>query len=265
MKDKKVLIPLVVAVCIFFTGCQSSNVNKDVLYQVDLLQSLTLGQYDGVITVEELAKHGDIGIGTFEGVNGEMIVLDGVVYQALGDGSVVVADSKEKVPYATVTYMDKDIEKKDFTANDISDLKNKLDEIVKENGINHFYMVRIDGKCNQIKVRSELKQQKPYKYLDEALSTDQREFVYDNSEGTIVGLYCPPYMDKLNSPGWHFHFISNDKKQGGHILELNGLSGNVAMDKFSELDMYCPDNEIFDSLDLTVNQGDRIKDVEQGK
>lgn len=147
----------------------------------------------------------------------------------------------------------------------MADLKNKLNEIVKENGSNHFYMIRIDGKCGEIKVRSELKQEKPYKPLDEALATDQREFTYNNSEGTIVGLYCPPYMDGLNTPGWHFHYITKDKKQGGHMLDVKNYTGTLSMDKTSEFDMYCPPNEIFDKLDLTVNQGDRIKEVEQGK
>lgn len=267
MKKRNILIPIILVISLLFiTGCQTTdNKNKDVLYQVDLLQSLTLGQYDGVISVEEFQKHGDIGIGTFEGVNGEMIVLDGKVYQALSDGSVVEASAKETIPFATVTFMENDIEKKDFAASDMADLKNKLDAIVKENGINHFYMVRIDGKCDEIKVRSELKQEKPYKPLDEALATDQREFTFNNSEGTIVGLYCPPYMDKLNTAGWHFHYITKDRKQGGHMLDVKNYTGTLSMDKTSEFDMYCPENEIFDKLDLTVNQGDRIKEVEQGK
>ena len=64
--------------------------NGDVLYQVALIQSLVQGYYDGIITVGELKQHGDTGIGTFEGLNGEMIVLDGTVYQAVADGSMLV-------------------------------------------------------------------------------------------------------------------------------------------------------------------------------
>ena len=69
--------------------------NGDVLYQVALIQSLVQGYYDGIITVGELKQHGDTGIGTFEGLNGEMIVLDGTVYQAVADGSALVEAAKE--------------------------------------------------------------------------------------------------------------------------------------------------------------------------
>ena len=65
------------------SACSSwQEKNRETIYQVALLQSLTQGYYDGIILVSELKQHGDTGIGTFEGVNGEMIVLDGKVYQA---------------------------------------------------------------------------------------------------------------------------------------------------------------------------------------
>ena len=81
---------------------------KDIIYQVALLQSLVQGYYDGIITVGELKEHGDTGIGTFEGVNGEMIVLDGVVYQALADGSIAIPSDDEKIPFSNVTFFDTD-------------------------------------------------------------------------------------------------------------------------------------------------------------
>ena len=88
-------------------SAQTEN-DRETIYQVALLQSLTQGYYDGIIKVSELKKHGDIGIGTFEGVNGEMIVLNGTVYQALGDGSVQEAADDETVPFSNVTFFDKD-------------------------------------------------------------------------------------------------------------------------------------------------------------
>ena len=80
----------------------------DVLYQVALLQSLAQGYFDGIVTVGELKRHGDTGIGTFEGVNGEMIVLDGTVYQAVADGSIAIPSDEETVPFSNVTYFDVD-------------------------------------------------------------------------------------------------------------------------------------------------------------
>ena len=78
-------------------------INSEVINQVSLLQGLTFGDYTGSVTVAELKKMGDIGIGTFDKLNGELIMLDGVVYRAAGDGSVEVVSDEETVPFADVT------------------------------------------------------------------------------------------------------------------------------------------------------------------
>lgn len=236
--------------------------DKEVVYQVALLQSLTQGYYDGIIKVSELKQHGDIGIGTFEGVNGEMIVLDGKVYQALDDGTVKEADDNETVPFSNVTFFDSDISENVSEIKDMAGLKSRMDETVNKNGKNMFYVVKISGEFEKMLVRSELKQQKPYKPLDKALETDQREFTYDNIKGTIVGLYCPDYMSGLNAPGWHFHFISDDKTKGGHILELSFNKAQAEFDLTPKFEMKLSDNNDFQKMELAKDVDDAIKKVE---
>ena len=236
--------------------------NRETVYQVALLQSLTQGYYDGIIKVSELKQHGDTGIGTFEGVNGEMIVLDGKVYQALGDGSVKEADENETVPFSNVTFFDKDFAVTLSNIPDINALKTMLTQSVNENGKNLFYMVKINGTFPKMNVRSELKQEKPYKSLDKALATDQREFNYENIKGTVVALYCPDYMGGLNTPGWHFHFISDDKTKGGHILELAFDTAEAEFDATRDFDMYLSDNKEFQGMELSKDVSDAIKKVE---
>ena len=236
--------------------------NRETIYQVALLQSLTQGYYDGIIKVSDLKEHGDIGIGTFEGVNGEMIVLDGTVYQALGDGSVQVAADDETVPFSNVTFFDQDGSLELSDINDINALKEKLDSIVEENGRNLFCFVKVSGTFNVMNVRSEIKQEKPYKTLDKALETDQREFSYDNISGTVVALYCPDYMSGLNTPGWHFHFISDDRTKGGHILDLQFDKATVEYDMTPGFEMCLTDNDDFQKMELSKDVSDAIKKVE---
>lgn len=240
----------------------SSAKKEKSIYQVALLQSLTQGYYDGIIKVSELKQHGDTGIGTFEGVNGEMIVLDGVVYQALSDGSVKVADDNETVPFSNVTFFDSDTSEELSDIADINSLKKKLTEKVEEKGKNLFSMVKMTGEFKKMLVRSELKQEKPYKTLDKALETDQREFTYENIKGTVVALYCPDYMNGLNTSGWHLHFISDDKEKGGHILDLSFEKAKAEYDMVQEFDMKLTDNEDFQKTSLADDVSDAIKKVE---
>lgn len=242
-------------------GAQTEN-DRETIYQVALLQSLTQGYYDGIIKVSELKQHGDTGIGTFEGVNGEMIVLDGKVYQALGDGTVQEADDNETVPFSNVTFFDKDGTLELSDVSDINVLKENLNSMVEEKGKNLFYFVKVNGTFDVMNVRSELKQEKPYKPLDEALATDQREFNYENITGTVVALYCPDYMGGLNTPGWHFHFISDDKTKGGHILDLNFAKATAEYDSTPAFDMCLTDNGDFQKMELAKDVSDAIKKVE---
>ena len=134
--------------------------------------------------------------------------------------------------------------------------------MVEENGKNLFYFVKMSGTFEKMNVRSEIKQEKPYKPLDKALETDQREFNYDNITGTVVALYCPDYMGGLNTPGWHFHFISDDKTKGGHLLDLQFAKATAEYDATPGFDMCLTDNGDFQKMELSKDVSDAIKKVE---
>ena len=239
--------------------------NRDVMYQVSLLQSLAYGDYCGSVTVKELKQHGDVGIGTFNKLNGELIMLDGEAYRAAGDGSVEIVSDNETIPFSIVTYMDSDETKNFKEIPDYDALCNELNQMAEEKGINRFYMIRVDGMFREVNVRSVHAQEGPYKRLTEVMEHDQTFFDYENIEGTLVGLYCPPYMASLNAVGWHLHFISKDKTRGGHVLGLNIADAVLTWDDTDGFQMRLPQNEKFDRFDLTVDQSEDIKRVETNK
>lgn len=240
------------------TGSQ----DRDVIYQVSLLQGLTFGDYYGSITVEELKQHGDIGIGTFDGLDGELIMVDGEVYRAAGDGSTELVSDDETIPFSNVTFMDADETRELKAIPDYDALRGELDKLVEERGKNRFYMIRIDGTFREMNVRSEYAQEEPYEPLVDVLERDQTFFDYEEIEGTITGLYCPPYMSDLNAAGWHLHFISEDKTKGGHVLGLNIAEAELTWDDTDGFQMLLPQNDMFSGFDLTVDQSEDIKKVE---
>lgn len=248
---------------LLLAGCSTtSKVERDVIYQVSLLQGLTFGDYYGSITVEELKKHGDIGIGTFDALDGELIMVDGVVYKAAGDGSVTVVPDDETIPFSNVTFLDSDYTAKLENVEDYESLCGLLNELVEEKGKNRFYVIRIDGLFNEVNVRSEYAQEEPYKPLVEVLSYDQTFFDYEDIEGTLVGMYCPPYLADLNAVGWHLHFVSEDKTKGGHLLGVDIEEATLIWDDVDVFKMVLPQNEMFSGFDLTIDQSEDIKKVE---
>lgn len=264
MKISKKCTGLIVAALLAVqAGCGAASADRETIHQVALLQSLAQGYLGGNVTVKQVRASGDTGIGTFKGVNGEMIVLDGTVYQALGDGRVVVADDRETVPFGNVTFFDSDIAVRLFDVADKAAFEKRLNEAVKKNGVNSFYMVKLHTRFPSILYRSEYGSHEPYPTLVEALKDKQTEFTGKNIEGTVVGLYCPPYMGGLNSTGWHFHFLSDDRKHGGHVLELSVKNGRALLDKTDNFSMLIHDDAKFHGLNLAKNMDKDIRSAEQ--
>ena len=237
--------------------------NRETIYQIALLQSLAMGYFDGSITVKDLKTHGDTGIGTFEGLDGEMIVLDGVVYRANQDLKINVVKDDVLVPFSNVTFFEKDFSVKLRNLTDKSAFESALNAQVDKHGINSFYMVKLHGNFNEILIRSESGQVKPYPTLVEALKATQKEFTLQNISGTLVGLYCPEFMSSLNSTGWHFHFISDDKKIGGHVLDLHLDSGEAQFDKTDNFHMGLPKAKNFQELNFNKDLKEDIRKAEQ--
>ena len=266
--NKKIVFALVIMglLAISAANAQNSlilnNNNDDSMYQVSLLHAFMHGEYDGVVKVGDLKKHGDIGLGTFEGVNGEMIVLDGVVYQAAADGSINVMKDDEKIPFATVTKFDEDGNITNITASNFDDLTGQLNKTIEEYGTNNMYVIKIKGDFSNITVRSVEKQEKPYKEFTDVAAVDQKVFNHTDQTGTLVAVYFPEYMNELNMHGWHLHFLSDDKTKGGHVLGFNGLKGSAQIDEIHEFNMILPTDDTFKTMNFTEDMSNKISSVE---
>lgn len=236
------------------------------MFQVSTLQALAMGYNKAVITVEELIQHGDTGLGTFEGVDGEMIVLDSVCYRAMANGTVTRASLETGVPFASVSYLDSWRSFRLEEVPDIETLKDILTMRIEETfGLNSMHMVRIDGSFKRVCARSEEGQLTHHVTLKEMLQNNQRDFFFDEVKGTLVCVYYPDYMDGINAPGWHLHFLSADRTRGGHVFDLSLYNGQAKMDKISRIEIRLPNSAAFDTYSLKDASQDEIHEVEQGK
>ena len=235
------------------------------MYQVSTLQALAMGYSRAVVSVETFLQHGDIGLGTFENVDGEMILLDGKCYRAMEDGAVVPADDDMGVPFAVTTFFRQGGK---FSVQDIEDmeaLKRLLDLKIEEGfGLNSMHVVRVDGLFSMINARSESAYRSQHVSLKEILQKTQKDFSFRDIRGTLVCVYFPDYMDGINAPGWHLHFLSEDRTLGGHVFDLKMNSGDVTVNKISRIQIELPTAPAFDTYSLKDASQDEIKEVEQG-
>lgn len=237
-----------------------------IMYQVSTLQALALGYARPVVKVSELLAHGDTGLGTFEDVNGEMIAIDGHCWQAGPDGSVREASSEAGIPFAAVAGLEG---RRRFTLTDIADiasLKAELDRRIEEDfGLNSMHIVRIDGRLEKVWARSESPFHAQHVTLKTMLAQTQRDFTFENIDGMLVCVYFPDYMDGINAPGWHLHFLSADHTCGGHVFELSMLRGEARLDKLNRIEIQLPREPAFDTYALREASEDEIRQVEQGQ
>jgi acetolactate decarboxylase len=101
-----------------------------------------------------------------------------------------------------------------------------------------------------MKTRSIPPQQKPYRTLEEVLKT-QPLFDFKNIKGTMVGYRLPSFIKGINKEGYHFHFITKDKKSGGHVLELETSDIKAAYARQGTIRIFMPQNKEFEEINFS--------------
>lgn len=202
-------------------GCSRPSA---VVYQNATIDALLDGNYDGDLAFRDLRRHGDFGLGTFNGVDGEMVALDGKFYQIRSDGRARRVDDELLTPFSAVTYFKPDGSYPLVVKSGYPQLQSVLDGVRLSQG--RPCAIRVDGHFTRVKVRSVPKQSPPYLPLA-AVVKGQSEFTLKEVDGTLVGFWFPESMRHLNVPGYHFHFITADRTAGGHVLDLQLENGTV--------------------------------------
>jgi len=245
-----------------FESVSSSSEYQEALTQISTIGALLNGVYEGVISYGELKEYGDFGIGTFEELDGEMIALNGDFYQVKADGVAYKVQDSMKTPFACVTFFDIDKEAELAGGMDYADIQELIDSLIPTENI--FYAIKISGTFSYMKTRSVPRQAKPYPPLVE-VTESQPIFEFDDVKGTIVGFRSPPYVAcGLNVPGYHLHFITEDRNAGGHLLEVEVKEANISLDYTSKLFMILPgQSSDFYQVDLTKVEQEELEKAER--
>ena len=203
-----------IIVLLFCSSCQQT---EQPIYQLSTIELLMAGNFDGRKQVESLKNHGDFGIGTFDKLDGEMIFYKGEIFKATSDGTVCKPIAEETTPYASVCKFQSSIE---FSIENVKNIA-ELDSIIKQHLPNpsNIYAIEISGTFDSLKVRSVVKQQKPYRPLIDVVK-QQAVFNLNSITGLFVGFYAPSSVKSIMVKGLHLHFLSSDRKKGGHVLSV---------------------------------------------
>jgi acetolactate decarboxylase len=244
----------------FLSGCtHCPQQKKDTLYQVSTIDALLNASYDGDTDIRSLKEHGDFGLGTFNNLDGEMLMLDGTCYQIKSDGKVSEASSDVKTPFACVTFFEP---KETFVLESGINSAKFAKDSSKYFLPNYFYAIRIEGTFKMIKARSVPAQAKPYQPLVEIVRT-QPVFEFRDLKGTLAGFFTPGFFKGINVTGIHMHFISDDRKSGGHVLDFEMTEGFLKTDKMTNIFLALPDTPEFSAMDFRNDMEKDLNKVEK--
>jgi acetolactate decarboxylase len=186
-----------------------------VLFQASTIGALLEGAYEGDLSFAELAEHGDLGLGTLNGLDGEMIALDGRFYRADVDGAVAEVEPNARTPFAVVTAFEPMIDERIEGPFDHEQLLARLDESIPGDAAS--CAIRLDGRFDSVRARSVPRQSPPYRPLTEVVA-EQHVFELIDASGTMVGFRFPAYAEGVEVSGYHLHFIDEARRRGGHVL-----------------------------------------------
>ena len=256
---KRCFLCIVISVSLFCFGC--STTTRNTVTQTSTIDALLAGLYDGNISCRQLLKYGNLGIGTFDRLEGEMVIINGTVYQIKANGKVYTPDIDIGTPFASVCQFGSDKSLFLKKGMDFTGFEDFINKSVPNNNI--FCAIKIVGEFAQMKTRSVPAQKKPYLPLGE-VTKNQPEFHMGNVSGTIVGFRCPPFVKGINVPGYHLHFITTDYKQGGHVLSFEISNGKCDIDLCNQFFLILPkDKEAFENVDLSKDRTEELEKVER--
>ena len=222
------------------------DVEHQTIFQVSTVGALVEGVYEGAVRVGTLREHGDFGLGTFEGLDGEMVALDGAFYRVRTDGALHPVDDDVLSPYAMITHFTPDTVVSVPGCSSLDDLGAVLDDL--RDSANHFFAFRLDGSFPSMHVRAACRVPE-WTSLVEATAS-QSEWNLRDVRATFVAFWSPTYAAHFDVPGYHFHFVDDDRRRGGHLLASTSGELTVGVQRLEQLIVALPETADFLNADL---------------
>lgn len=233
---------------------ESLDMTSHELFQVSTSNALVRGVFSGAISVAELRRHGDFGLGTFADLDGELVMVDGQAFQAGSGGRIREAEGDWTVPFALMTRFRSDF---GFRAHGPLTLESLTAEIDRHRPSQNLFMaIRGDGRFDSLRMRA-ICRAAPGESLVEA-TMHQSEFDARDLEGTLVGFWSPSYASTITVPGYHFHFLAADRSVAGHVFGVDSNGLDISVHTESDLHVAIPRTAEFLAADLAGDASDEL-------
>ena len=206
------------------------------MYVTAPVNALVGGIYEEERSLAEVLEHGDFGIGTFNQLDGEMVVLDGRIYQLSADGQAHAVAPDTRTPFACVTHFAPYSFEEIGQAMDHGELLALLDRL--RPSPNMLYAIRVEGRFDYARTRSVARQEIARPLVE--VAREQYESEFAEVDATLVGFWTPSFLQSIAVPGYHFHLLTQDRTRGGHLLECRPRQVRISLQHIASLELGLP-------------------------
>ena len=260
---KYLLICALASGSLHFPACAQQQTVDNNLFSAGYAAAFIGGLYDAFYPYRQLKLYGDFGLGAPDKVDGELIMLNGKLYQSRANGETIPASDTAKTPYAVVCFFYPAMVFKPGKAMDKVALFHYLDSVLaNQNGI---YAIHIKGTFGYVKTRAfPPVTQKTYLPLAQMLER-QHFFEFHKIKGDFVGFRVPTFLEGQLISGYHFHFLSDTKDNGGHLIDLMTGDITIEVEMLNNYTINIPQTADFINFYFKKDRTQEIKSVENGK
>jgi acetolactate decarboxylase len=188
-----------------------------------------------------------------------MVVVDGQVYRVQGSGRVTEAAHGAEAPFAVVTWFKPDTEVSITDVSSYKELEARCDALRRSGNI--FYAIRLDGHFKRVRTRAVNPPQPGTRLVDAAKA--QSEFNFTEIDGSLIGLWSPGFSSAFSVAGYHFHFLSDDRRHGGHVLDVEADRLQLKIEPLTAFHLALPETESFLKADLSKSTAEELAYAEQ--
>lgn len=233
------------------------------LFQYGLASAFIGGVYKGSLPIKDLKFMGDFGLGAPDLLDGELTILNGIVYQTKASGETTKLKNELMTPFAFTTFFKADTAFYLSGKSDEAAVLQKISSFLKNK--NSVYALKITGEFQDMKTRAFPAVADTTSAPLVTLMDKQRIFDYKNCSGFLVGYHFPEYLNGINIAGHHFHYLSHDMAKGGHVLDFTSTSLKIEIAEIKSLNLKIPSDKLFQDFKFPVNKNESLEKIEKGK
>ena len=204
-----------VSVAVFALPSQAAPDAARWIKQVGTYDYLLTPDYDGLLPLSKVVGNTTIGLGTFDHLDGELVLIGGTVYRVGTDGVPREASLATTTPFFQGVRFAPQASTTIAAGTQCSQLVPLIDALMgTSEGV---IAVRMTGSFSALTTRSVPRQEAPYAPLPDVVA-QQTTFPFTDERATLVGFRTGNDAKGIGAPGLHLHGLTSDRSGGGHVL-----------------------------------------------